>query len=468
MNTPLVTPADFNSQLARLRAAHRRQTPDYAQRVADLKRLRAAFKARLDDFVTAMSADFGRRSRHESLMSDGMTVLNEIDHLLRHLRGWMRPKKAAADWLFAPARTEIRYQPLGVVGIIAPWNYPLYLALNPLAVAIAAGNHVMLKPSEHTPRTSALLQQLLGEVFPNDRVVTVLGGPDVAGAFAALPFDHLFFTGSTAVGRKVMAAAAQNLTPVTLELGGKSPAIVAPDYPIDTAAERIAAGKFLNAGQTCIAPDYVLLPRAAIEPFVAAVKKYISQRYADLAANPDYTSIVNAGQYARLKSYLDQAHAAGARIIELAPGDAGKRVLPPTLVLDAREDLALMQDEIFGPILPLVAIDSVDAATDYINARPRPLALYHFDNDKARTERVLERTIAGGVTVNDTVLHIAQNDLPFGGVGPSGMGQYHGREGFLTFTKQKPVLYQARFSSSALLRPPYRKAADMLLKFLTR
>jgi coniferyl-aldehyde dehydrogenase len=468
MDRPVSIPADLNAQLARLRAAHQRQTPDYAQRIADLKRLRAAFKARLDDFVAAMSADFGRRSRHESLMSDGMTVLNEIDHLLRHLRAWMRPKKAAADWLFAPARTEIRYQPLGVVGIIAPWNYPLYLSLNPLAVAIAAGNHVMLKPSEHTPRTSALLQQMLGEVFPDDRVVTVLGGPDVAGAFAALPFDHLFFTGSTAVGRKVMAAAAQNLTPVTLELGGKSPAIVAPDYPIDTAAERIAAGKFLNAGQTCIAPDYVLLPRAAIEPFVAAVKKYISRRYADLAANPDYTSIVNAGQYARLKSYLDQAHAAGARIIELAPGDAGKRVLPPTLVLDAREDLALMQDEIFGPILPLVAVDSVDSAIDYINARPRPLALYHFDNDKARTERVLERTIAGGVTVNDTVLHIAQNDLPFGGVGPSGMGQYHGREGFLTFTKQKPVLYQARFSGSALLRPPYRKAADMLLKFLTR
>jgi coniferyl-aldehyde dehydrogenase len=468
MDRPVSTPAELNAQLARLRAAHQRQTPDYAQRIGDLKRLRAAFKARLDDFVAAMSADFGRRSRHESLMSDGMTVLNEIDHLLRHLRGWMRPKKAAADWLFRPARTEVRYQPLGVVGIIAPWNYPLYLALNPLAVAIAAGNHVMLKPSEHTPRTSALLQQMLGAVFPDDRVVTVLGGPDVAGVFAALPFDHLFFTGSTAVGRKVMAAAAQNLTPVTLELGGKSPAIVAPDYPIDVAAERIAAGKFLNAGQTCIAPDYVLLPRAAIEPFVAAVKKYISQRYADLAANPDYTSIVNAGQYARLKSYLDQAHAAGARIIELAPGDAGKRVLPPTLVLDARDDLALMQDEIFGPILPLVAVDSVDAATDYINARPRPLALYHFDNDKARTERVLERTIAGGVTVNDAVLHIVQNDLPFGGIGPSGMGQYHGRDGFLTFTKQKPVLYQARFSSSALLRPPYRKAADVLLKFLTR
>jgi coniferyl-aldehyde dehydrogenase len=468
MDTPAPSAGDLNAQLARLRAAQQRRTPDYAQRIDDLKRLRAAFRARLDEFAAAMSADFGRRSRHESLLSDGMTVLNEIDHVCRHLRGWMRPKRASADWLFLPARTEVRYQPLGVVGVIAPWNYPVNLALNPLAVAIAAGNHVMLKPSEHTPRTSELLKQLLCDVFPEDRVATVLGGPDVAAAFAALPFDHLFFTGSTSVGRKVMAAAAQHLTPVTLELGGKSPAIIAPDYPLATAVGRIAAGKFLNAGQTCIAPDYVLMPQTMIAPFVAEMQKYVSRRYADLAANPDYTSIVNAAQYARLKSYLDQAHAAGAKIVELADGDAGKRILPPTLVLDARDDLALMQDEIFGPILPLVAVDSVDAAIDYVNARPRPLALYHFDNDRARTERVLERTIAGGVTVNDTVLHFAQNELPFGGVGPSGMGHYHGREGFLAFSKQKPVLFQARFSGMALARPPYRRLADLLVKFLTR
>ena len=462
------TPIDLHSQLAKLREAQHRKVPDYAQRVDDLKRLRVAFKSRLNEFADAMSADFGRRSRHESLISDGMTVLGEIDHLLRHLRQWMRPKHAGADWLFAPARTEIRYQPLGVVGIIAPWNYPVNLALMPLAVAIAAGNHVMLKPSEHTPRTAQLLRTLLADVFPDDRVVTIIGDADVAAQFAALPFDHLFFTGSTAVGRKVMAAAAQNLTPVTLELGGKSPAIVAPDYPVKTAVERIAAGKFLNAGQTCIAPDYVLLPRAMISPFVEEMKKYISQRYENLTANPDYTSIVNAGHYARLKSYLDQARAAGATIVELAAGDAGTRILPPTLVLDARSDLAIMQDEIFGPILPLVAVESVDAAIDFINARPRPLALYHFDNNSARIDRVLDRTIAGGVTVNDTVLHIAQTNLPFGGVGPSGMGHYHGREGFLTFTKQKPVLYQSRLSSFALMRPPYRRFADFLVKFLTR
>ena len=468
MDTPAPTAADLNTQLARLRAAQQRRVPDYAQRIDDLKRLRAAYKAKLDEFAAAMSADFGRRSRHETLLSDGMTVFNEIDHVCRHLRGWMRPRRAAADWLFAPARTEVRYQPLGVVGVIAPWNYPVNLALNPLAVAIAAGNHVMLKPSEHTPRTSALLQQLLGEVFPDDRVATVLGGAEVAGAFAALPFDHLFFTGSTAVGRKVMTAAAKNLVPVTLELGGKSPAIIAPGYPLATAVGRIAAGKFLNAGQTCIAPDYVLLGRAQIAPFVEEMQKYVSQRYADLATNPDYSSIVNAGQYARLKSYLDQARAAGAKVIELAVGDAGARILAPTLVLDAGDELALMQGEIFGPILPLVAVDSVDAAIEYVNARPRPLAFYLFDHDRDRVERALSRVVAGGAAINDTVLQFAQSDLPFGGVGPSGMGAYHGHQGFLTFSKAMPVLYQARFSSMRFMRPPYSRLADFLVRFLTR
>ena len=467
MDTP-TTPTDLNATLARLRAAQQRNVPTYRQRMDDLKRLRVAFKARSDEFAAAMSADFGRRSRHESLLSDTFTVLKEIDYTRRHLRGWMRPRRALADWLFWPAHTEVRYQPLGVVGIIAPWNYPVNLALKPLIAAIAAGNHVMLKPSEHTPRTSELLKKMLDEVFPADRVATILGGPDVAAAFAALPLDHLFFTGSTAVGRKVMAAAAPNLTPVTLELGGKSPAIVAPDYPLATAVDRIAAGKFLNAGQTCIAPDYVLLPKASIPAFVEEMRKYVAQRYADLAANPDYSSIVNAGQYSRLKGYLDQAHAAGAKIVELAAGDAGQRVLPPTLVLDAREDLALMQDEIFGPILPLVGVDSVDAAIDYVNARPRPLALYHFDHDKARTRRVLERTVAGGVSVNDTVMHFAQSALPFGGVGPSGMGAYHGRAGFLALSKAKPVLYQARWTSMKLMRPPYRGVADFITRFLTR
>ncbi len=460
--------SDLSIDLARLRTAHGNRVPDYAQRRDDLHRLRSVFRAHLAPFADAMSADFGRRSRHESMLTDGMTVLKEIDYLLARLRGWMKPRRAAADWLFFPARTEIRYQPLGVIGIISPWNYPVNLALVPLATAIAAGNHVMLKPSEHTPRTSDLLRDVLAKVFPDDRVATIVGGAEVAARFSALPFDHLFFTGSTSVGRKVMMAAAQNLVPVTLELGGKSPAIVAASYPVATAVDRIAAGKFLNAGQTCIAPDYVLLPRDRIAPFVAEMKSYVSRHYGEVANNPDYSSIVNASQFQRQVAYLDQARQSGAEVIELSRGDASKRILAPTLVVGADDASALAHEEIFGPILPIIPIDSLDAAIDYVNSRPRPLALYYFDHDKTNVERVLEQTIAGSVAINDTVMQFAQIELPFGGVGPSGMGQYHGPQGFLTFSKQKPVLYQARWTSMKLMRPPYGKIADFLVKFLTR
>ncbi len=466
---PVDTPAfDLAQALGRMRAAHAARVPTYDERMDDLKRLREAFQSRLPAFVAAMDADFGRRSRHESMLTDGMTVLQEIDHTRAKLRRWMRPKRSLADWLFWPATTEIRYQPLGVVGIIAPWNYPVNLALMPLVAALAAGNHVMLKPSEHTPRTSALLKEFLGSLFPETKVAVVLGDAEVAAAFSALPFDHLFFTGSTEVGRHVMAAAAKNLTPVTLELGGKSPAIIAPDYPIETAVARIAAGKWLNAGQTCIAPDYVLLPPTKIEAFVESMRAYVRRAYAEPANSPDFTSVASERQFQRLTAWLAEARARGATVIELGDSDPTRRILAPTLVVGAPVDVRLMQEEIFGPILPLVPADSVDAAIAFVNARPRPLALYHFDHDRKRTARVLERTIAGGVTINDTLLHIAQSELPFGGIGPSGMGAYHGLAGFLTFTKQKPVLYQARFSSLALMRPPYGKLADLLLRFLTR
>ncbi len=454
--------------LERQRAAHRAHVPDHAERLADLARLRAAVLRRAEGLADAMAADVCRRSRHESLLTDTWTVLAEIDHTRRALRGWMRPKRQRADWLFFPARTEVRYQPLGVVGIIAPWNYPVNLALMPLVAAIAAGNQVMLKPSEHTPRTSALLAELLDEVFPRDRVATVLGDAQVARDFAALPFDHLFFTGSTEVGRQVMAAAARNLVPVTLELGGKSPAIVAPGYPLATAAARLAAGKFLNAGQTCIAPDYVLVGKAQLEPLVDALLAELRTRYPDPATTADYTAVVNPRQHERLVRAIEDARARGARVLEAGAGDPARRVIAPTLVIGAPDDAALMRDEIFGPVLPIVAVDSVDAAIDYVNARPRPLALYHFDHDPARTERVLARTISGGASVNDTVMHIVQSHLPFGGIGPSGMGHYHGREGFLTFSKQRPVLYQARWTGMALFKPPYGKVADFLLKFLLR
>ena len=466
-----ISDSGLRALLAAQRAAHARHTPDYAQRMDDLQSLRAAFKTRFDDLATAMSADFGRRSRHESQLADEMTVLHAIDHARSHLKRWMKPKRMLADWQFWPATCEIRYQPLGVVGVIAPWNYPVNLALIPLVEALAAGNHVMLKPSEHTPRTSAALAELLASVFPQERVATVLGGPEVGATFATLPFDHLFFTGSTAIGRKVAMAAAPNLTPVTLELGGKSPAIVAPDYPLATAAARIAAGKLLNAGQTCIAPDYVLLPTAAREGFVQALRTYVQQHYPALRDTPDYTSIVSERQYARLKNLVDDARAKGATVVTLPGEDAhdpARRVFAPTLLLDVDDGMAVMQEEIFGPILPLVGYGAIEEALAYINRHPQPLALYHFDHDRARTERVLDQTLAGGVSVNDAVLHIVQSKLPFGGVGPSGMGHYHGHAGFLTFSKQKPVFRQARFSSLALLRPPYGAFAERMLKFLTR
>ncbi len=464
--------SELRPTLQRLRVAQAAATPSYAQRRADLDRLRAAFQSRIEEMAATVSADFGNRSRHESLIADGMTVLGEIDQLRHNLKRWMRPRRRMVNWLFLPARAEVRMQPLGVVGVIAPWNYPVNLALIPLATAIAAGNHVMLKPSEHSPRTSAFLRDLLNEVFPADRVAVVLGGVEVAGAFASLPFDHLLFTGSTAVGRKVMAAAAANLTPVTLELGGKSPCVIAPGFPLPLAAMRIAAGKWLNAGQTCVAPDYLLLPETSREEFIAALRANVQARFPTIAGNPDYTAIINDDQYRRLRGYLDEAAARGVQVIELVACDRARadaeRLVPPTLVIDPPDDLALMRDEIFGPILPVKGYRTFDEAIAYINAHPRPLALYHFDNDGARVKRMLDRTVAGGVSINDTVMHFVQDRLPVGGVGPSGMGRYHGHDGFLTFSHQKSVLRQARMSSMALFKPPYRGLADKLVKFLTR
>lgn len=457
--------------LERQRLAWRARQPDYDQRMDDLARLRAALKEKLEVFVRAVDADFGCRPRHETLISDGMVVLHAIDHARAHLKRWMKPQRARAGWLFPLARCEILVKPLGVVGIMSPWNYPVNLTLIPLVDALAAGNHAMLKPSEHTPRTSALLAELIADVFPPERVAVVQGDAGVAANFAALPFDHLFFTGSTATGAKVMAAAAPNLTPVTLELGGKSPAIIAPGDANVTTAARIAAGKFLNAGQTCIAPDYVLLHEADRDVFLAHLRTYVAKHYPVLRDSRDYASIVNDAQHARLRAGLDEARAAGARVITLPDDDANdpaRRVLAPTLVLDAPETIALMREEIFGPILPIVTYHLIDEAIAYVNARARPLALYHFDHDGARTQQVLDACIAGGVCVNDTVLQFVQSRLPFGGVGPSGMGAYHGEAGFLAFSKQMPVFRQARWSSFALLRPPYGKFADRLVKFLTR
>ena len=468
-------PADEIAELAptleRLRKAWRAKKPDYAQRMDDLARLKAAFKARMGEMEAAVRADYGHRSAHETLLADGMTVLGEIDHLRRHLRGWMRPKRASVGWRLWPASARIRHEAVGVVGVMSPWNYPVNLALVPLATAIAAGNHVFVKPSEHTPQTSAWLQQLLADVFPADRVAVALGGAELGAAFSALPFDHLVFTGSTAVGRKVMAAAAPNLTPLTLELGGKSPAIVAADFPIEQAAARLASGKWFNGGQTCIAPDYILIDAARRDALVDALRKQVQARYgADMGAASDYTRVINAGQYRRLRGYIDDARTRGLTVIELATIDASRadaeHLIPPTLIIEPGDDSKVMQDEIFGPILPIRGYANLDDALAYVERHDRPLALYPFSYDRSVVETILSRLIAGGVTVNDTLLHFAANNLPFGGIGPSGMGQYHGRAGFDAFTKAMPVLWQARFTATDLIKPPYRGKIDRLIRFL--
>ena len=458
--------------LERLRTAWRADKPSLQQRRDDLGRLRHVFSRRLDAMDAAIRADFGHRSPHENLISEAMVTLAEIDLARRKLRRWAKPRRVGVGWKFWPARAEVRPSPVGVVGIISPWNYPVNLALVPLVSAIAAGNHVFLKPSEHTPRTSEFLRDLLAEVFPADRVAVALGGPEVGAAFSALPFDHLLFTGSTAVGRKVMAAAAPNLTPVTLELGGKAPAVVAPDFPLDLAAARIASGKWFNAGQTCIGVDYALVDAARRDAFVDALRAQVRTRFGDLSDATHYTRIINAAQFERLLGYLDDARARGATVLPLIDVDAARmrseRLLPPTLVLDAPDDSDVMRHEIFGPILPIRTYARLDDALAYVGSHDRPLALYPFSNDNATVERIVDATLAGGVAVNDTLVHFAVDTLPFGGIGPSGMGAIHGKAGFDTFSKMLPVFRQSRLAATDLLRPPYTGFVDRLVRFLSR
>ncbi|KGQ19110.1 Aldehyde dehydrogenase [Lysobacter dokdonensis DS-58] len=472
MNAAPQASAELGSVLERLRDAWRANKPTLAQRRDDLGRLRHALSRRLDAMDAAIRADFGHRSPHENLISEAMVTLAEIDLARAKLRRWAKPRRVGVGWKFWPARAELRPVPVGVVGIISPWNYPVNLALVPLVSAIAAGNHVYLKPSEHTPRTSEFLRELLAEVFPEDRVAVAIGGADVGAAFSALPFDHLLFTGSTAVGRKVMAAAAPNLTPVTLELGGKAPAVVAPDFPLALAAARIASGKWFNAGQTCIGVDYALVDAARRDGFVEALRTQVVARFGDLSDASHYTRIINASQFDRLQGLLADARARGATVLPLvdvaADRSHAQRLLPPTLVLDAPDDSDLMRHEIFGPILPVKTYARLDDALSYIGTHDRPLALYPFSNDRTTVERIVDATLAGGVAVNDTLMHFAVDALPFGGIGPSGMGAIHGRAGFETFSKLLPIFRQSRWAATDLLRPPYAGFVDRLVRFLAR
>ncbi|MEO8777939.1 MAG: coniferyl aldehyde dehydrogenase [Rhodanobacter sp.] len=469
MTTDNVSP--LADRLQPLRAAQRQQPmPDWATRATRLHALEAMLRDNRERIVEAIHVDFGCRPREETELLEFFPSLSAIRHALAKGRRWMKPRRRLAGLAFLPGRTELRPQPLGVIGIIVPWNYPLFLAAGPLVDALVAGNRAMLKMSEFTPRFSALFTELAGKYFKADEVAVITGDADVAQAFSALPFDHLLFTGSTAVGHHVMRAAAANLTPVTLELGGKSPAIIGPGARLQHAVERIMLGKLVNAGQTCIAPDYVLLPRAQVPAFIELAGRTVAQLYPQLQQNTQYASIVSDRQYQRLVGLRDSAVAAGAQLHTLgdATEDAGRRLLPPQLVSRVSDDMPVMQQEIFGPLLPLLPYDSLEEAIAYVAAHPHPLALYLFEDDRARIEQVLTQTIAGGVSVNDTLYHIAQQHLPFGGVGASGMGGYHGEAGFRTFSHLKPVFRQARFNGVGLLNPPYGKRFRTVLNLLLK
>jgi coniferyl-aldehyde dehydrogenase len=444
------------------------------QRLDRLARLRAVVADNEARFEAAISADFGHRSSIETLFAESMFVLGEIKHTVKHLKKWMAPRRVATALQFMPAKNRLIPQPLGVVGIIAPWNYPLQLTLAPTVGAIAAGNRAMIKPSELVPRFSALLKELISAKFDASEIVVTGIEEEIAKSFASLPFDHLIFTGSTRVGRLVAEAAGRNLTPITLELGGKSPAIVDRSADLSEAAQRIAYGKLLNAGQTCIAPDYALVPEGGVQVFADKVQASMRAMFGSSPDNKDYTSVVSDRHYARLESMVADAAAKGARILQAAKPDdpawKSRRKFPPTIVVGATADMTIMQEEIFGPLLPVIGYKDAKEPIAYINKHDRPLALYWFGKDEAARDEVLARTVSGGVTVNDCLFHFAQINQPMGGVGASGTGAYHGEWGFDTLSKLKPVFYRSPFNRLADLYPPYGgKIARMekLLRFLS-
>ncbi|MFI5446435.1 coniferyl aldehyde dehydrogenase [Polaromonas sp. UC242_47] len=437
-----------------------------------LLRMRALLDKNGAALAQAVQADFGVRSPQLTEIADLFVLRTLLSHTLKALPKWMKPVKVSTPLYLQPSYAYLQRQPLGVVGVVSPWNYPVQLSLGPVITALAAGNSVMLKPSELTPKTSALLAELIGQAFAEDEICVVLGDGQLAAEFCSLPFDHLFFTGSTAVGRIVAKAAAANLTPTTLELGGKSPCIIDASCDLDRAAIKIAHGKLLNAGQTCIAPDYVLLPRGREAAFGEAFAKAVAKLFPTIAGNPDYAAIISPRHHERLQALLAQAEGEGARLQVLNPGAAAgapaSRQMAPVLVFGAAVDSKLLNEEIFGPILPVLPYDSLDDAIAYINARPRPLALYWFGTDTASRDAVLARTVSGGVTVNDTLMHIAHENLPFGGVGESGWGSYHGEAGFLRLTQQKPVLVSSKWARGDLFYPPYGKRFDQVMGLLKR
>lgn len=444
---------------ARQKDAYRKSPmPSADQRIAHLKALKDITIKYQDQLAAAVNEDFSCRSKDETLLAEILTSVEGINMAIKKTRKWMKPSKRAVGMLFAPAKNEVRYQPLGVVGIIVPWNYPIFLVIGPLVAALSAGNRAMIKMSEFTPTLNKVIKTMLAEVFEENRVCIIEGEADAAIAFTEQPFDHILFTGSTTVGRFVMAAAAKNLTPVTLELGGKSPAIVSDHISMKDAAERICFGKSMNAGQTCVAPDYILVPKAKEQAFIDAYRNAFSKMYPTLKNNNDYTAIVNDRQHQRLTSLLTDAEAKGAKLTVINPANedlsAGRKIAP-VIMQNISAEMDIADEEIFGPILPIITYNTIDDAIAYVNDRPRPLALYYFGYQKSEQDYVLDHTHSGGVSINDTLMHLAQEDMPFGGVGDSGMGHYHGKEGFITFSKAKAVHRKGRISTGGLAHPPY-------------
>ncbi len=440
--------------------------PSLEQRKQHLHTLYQMIIKHQDEIAAAISQDFSNRSTDETRLFEIMTSLNGIKHSLKHLSGWMKPSKRQIGILFQPASGYVLYQPLGVVGIVVPWNYPLFLAVGPLAQALAAGNCVMLKMSEFTPVFSALFQRLISENFTQSHVNVITGDVQTAQQFTQLPFDHLLFTGATAIARHVLHAAADNLTLVTLELGGKSPVIVGVGADLQESARRVAFGKTMNAGQTCVAPDYTFVHHSQQDAFVKAYFEAIKQFYPNSIDTPDYTAIINERQLLRLQGYLADAQEKGAQLLEdnadAADYTAGRRMAHSVLT-NVDESMTVMQQEIFGPILPIISYEKIEEVIDYINRHERPLALYYFGYNKDEQQKVLHETHSGGVCLNETLMTAGMEDMPFGGIGASGMGHYHGHEGFKTFSHAKSVFVRPKFSLMRLIYPPYGTWVQQLI-----
>lgn len=456
--------AQMHAILERQKQAHIREgAPSAELRIDRINRAIGLVVDYRDEICDALCQDFGHRSTDQSIMSDVMGCLSGLKEAKKQLRKWMRPAKRSAMFPLnlTGSKARVEYQPLGTVGLITPWNFPMAMTFSPLAGIFAAGNRVMMKPSEYTPRASELLARMFSKAFDESEVAVITGGPDVGQAFSSLPFDHIIFIGATTVGKHIMRAAAENLVPVTLELGGKSPTIIGRSAPMQVASDRIMNGKMLNAGQICLAPDYVYVPKENEDAFVASAQCSVAAMYPALKANPDYTSVINQRHYDRLQGYIADARSKGARIVEINPANEDfsqqpAHKIPPTLVLDVREDMKIAQEEIFGPLLMVKTYERIDEVIDYVNAHQRPLALYYFGQDQAEKQRVLARTTSGGVAVNEVMLHVAQEDLPFGGVGASGMGSYHGYDGFKNFSHAKAVYEQGGiFDLGRFMRPPF-------------